>query len=128
MLLALLALLVVGLLPNLRAQFSREQSVGRTLRLTLHPWGFEPSEITLAPGPIAIEVRNRVGFQELDLKFEFEASEGQSKTNLLQERYQRERPKWRNVFVLSSGTYIVSAAPHEKWVARINVKGEAERK
>lgn len=112
---------------KLPAQFSRDQSVGRTVRLVLHPWGFEPSEVTIAPGPVGIEVRNKVGFPELDLSFELEQGEGQPKVNVLQERFFREQPKWRNVFVLNAGTYVVSVAPHEKWVARIIVKDDGAK-
>jgi hypothetical protein len=112
---------------ELQSQFARDQSVGRTLRLVLHPWGFEPDEITIAPGPIAVEVVNRVGLPELDLRLEVEQGTDKPRTSLLQERFFREEPKWRNVFVFPAGQYTVSVGANEKWVARITVKGDGAK-
>jgi hypothetical protein len=94
--------------------------------LALYPWGFEPDEVTISPGPTSIQMLNRVGFPELQLKVELDQGPTKAKLNLLTDRFEVERPKWSNLFNLAPGTYLVSVEPHAKWVARITVKDEGK--
>jgi hypothetical protein len=89
------------------------------LHITVRPWGFEPSEITLPKGEFALRVDNRSGLDDLNIRLLRETGQVQSDREL----YNR-KPERVSYYKLIPGRYLLSNAGHADWSCQITITAQ----
>ena len=84
--------------------------------ITLHPTGFEPSEITRPPGPFILAFQNRSGLEQLMLRIE-----KSSGPRVREVQIHWENSDWSDVIELPVGSYTVTEANNPDWVLRLTI-------
>lgn len=85
--------------------------------LTIHPYGFDQSEITRPAGRFFLIVDDRSGLESTSLAIRAEAS-----TNALREvSLSRERTDWDELLDLPPGRYVLAEANHSGWVCNLTI-------
>lgn len=96
------------------------------VQLTIHPYGFIPSEITVPEGLINLEVVSRVGFPEIPILLERDAEQYSEKQTLRSENHDARRRKWDQSMVLSPGNYTISIPDKPRWTAKVIVTARSK--
>jgi hypothetical protein len=88
--------------------------------------GFDPSEIAVPEGRYLIDINNRSGIQELDLRFGALNGKKLKESKRLKDKDGRvlKSLDWRGLFNLDKGTYTITESSHPDWVAEIRVDEE----
>ncbi|MFN0113008.1 MAG: hypothetical protein ACKVZH_29460 [Blastocatellia bacterium] len=84
--------------------------------VTIHPFGFEPAELTSPSSRFLLDVQNRSGLREVVLRLDRETG-----ARLRQERVPRAKLDWRTVIDLPPGSYLLTEEKHPAWVCRITI-------
>ena len=84
--------------------------------ITLHPTGFEPSEINRPAGPFILSFQNRSGLEQLRLRID--KSSGPSVREV---QSHREKSDWSDMIELPVGSYTVTEVNNPEWVLRLNI-------
>jgi hypothetical protein len=84
--------------------------------ITITPTGFDPAEITRPQGRVVIEVDNRSGLEEVELRLD--RSNGVREKEV---RVHRRTLDWSGEVNLHPGTYILGEAGHPDWACRITI-------
>ena len=87
--------------------------------ITVTPQGFDPPEITRAPGRFILMVENRSGLEAVTVRLDQENG-----SRLYEKALPQEQPDWSEVVDLQPGTYLVTEADHGDWLARITIAAE----
>ena len=98
--------------PILKAASDQERV--ETELITITAVGFEPAEITRPQGSFFLEVDNRSGLAEVDLRLDSEQGH-----RVHQKSVQREQLDWYQPLDLHPGRYVLTEANHPDWVCRI---------
>lgn len=85
--------------------------------IALHPWGFEPKEISRPPGPFFLALDNRSGLDQMDVSLERETGPKFRAIGV-----SKNKRKWREKLTLPPGTYLLREANHPEWVCRITIQ------
>ena len=93
-----------------------DQERVETELLTITSIGFEPGEITRPQGNFFLEVDNRSGLSEVDLRLDSEHG-----NRIHQKRVPREQLDWYQPLELRPGRYVLTEANHPEWVCRITI-------
>src|SRR5262245_5308527 len=93
----------------------RPVRIGREL-ITIHPFGFEPAEITRSARPFLLEVQNRSGLREVSLRLDREAG-----NRLREVKVPRKELDWRAIQDLPPGRYLLTEEKHPAWLCRITI-------
>ena len=84
--------------------------------ITVHPTGFEPSEITRPAGPFILALQNRSGLEQLLLRIE-----RSSGPRVREVQMHWEKSDWSDVIELPVGSYTVTEANNPDWVLRLTI-------
>jgi hypothetical protein len=84
--------------------------------LALLPDGFENTELRLDAGEYLFIIANRTGLKEVDVRVERAGRE-----RLARAVVGKRRKDWKQRFVLTPGTYLVTANDNPDWTCRIVV-------
>jgi hypothetical protein len=84
--------------------------------ITLHPTGFEPSEITRPAGPFILAFQNRSGLAQLMLRID-----KSSGPRMREVQIHWERSDWSEVLDLPVGSYTVTEVNNSDWVLRLTI-------
>ncbi len=84
--------------------------------ITITPNGFDPAEITRPQGRVVVEVDNRSGLEEVELRLD-RSNGGREK----EARVRRTTLDWSGEVDLRPGAYVLSEANHPDWACRITV-------
>ena len=87
-----------------------------TERITIHPNGFDPEEITRPAGEVMIAIDNRSGLEEVRLRLDREGGE-----RLVDESVSRRKLDWRKRVNLTPGQYRLTEANHPDWQCLITI-------
>jgi hypothetical protein len=93
------------------------QTQTETLRVTITTTGFDPDELTHAPGQVTLAIDNRSGLEEVRLRLDREG--GERLADVLVERGQLD---WHDTVTLSAGRYLLTEANHPQWMCQITVE------
>lgn len=102
--------------PDSLPQESSAKERTETELITIQPGGFEPAEITRPQGRVFLEVDNRSGLSEINLRLDAEHG-----NRLHQARVRREQLDWHQEIDLRPGRYLLTEANHPDWVGRITI-------
>lgn len=89
------------------------------LRVTLRPTGFDPSTLTASHGHVLLAVDDLSGLDDVELRLEREAG-----GRLREVKAGRGAAKWRDVFKLTPGDYVLSVGGRPGWDCRITVTAD----
>lgn len=84
--------------------------------LTLHPFGFDPAELTIPSGNFLLAVDNLSGQPVINLTLVEE-----KKSKLRDIKIESKNRDWREELDLKPGIYILSEASNPRWTCRITV-------
>jgi hypothetical protein len=84
--------------------------------ITLHPTGFEPSEITRPAGPFILAFQNRSGLEQLMLRID-----KSSGPRVREVPMHREKSDWSDVVELPVGSYTVTEVNNPDWILRLTI-------
>jgi hypothetical protein len=84
--------------------------------ITIHPTGFEPTEITRSKGPFLLAVENRSGLREVDFQLAVERG-----GNVLRVKRSWERLDWNEVVDPPPGRYVLTEVNHPGWSCTITI-------
>jgi hypothetical protein len=84
--------------------------------ITITPTGFDPADITRPQGRVVVEVDNRSGLEEVELRLD--RSNGVREKEV---RVHRTALDWSGEVNLRPGTYFLGEAGHPDWACRITV-------
>lgn len=84
--------------------------------VTVHPTGFEPTEITRPKGKFLLIVNNRSGLTEVDLQLRRNAG-----TKLREKKLQFAKRRWSEVIQLPPGQYEITEANNPEWIFRMTI-------
>ncbi|MGH9754156.1 MAG: hypothetical protein ACREA2_15365 [Blastocatellia bacterium] len=84
--------------------------------ITLQPYGFEPTEVTLKAGPFLLAIDNRSGIHEP--VFRVDRTDG---GRLREVRTAKGRLALRQVVDLPPGDYVLTEAIHPDWICQITI-------
>ena len=85
-------------------------------RITVQPWGFEPSQITVPKGPLYLALENQSDSRVLNWSLSRENGAKVKGSEL-----PRRKKHHKEVFDLPPGNYILTEAKHPDWICRITV-------
>jgi hypothetical protein len=98
------------------AQDGPTESSPEAILITLQPYGFEPSEVTLKAGPLLLAVDNRSGLDEPIFRVDRVAG-----GRLHEVRMAKGKLAWRQLVDLPPGDYVLTEAAHPDWVCQITI-------
>lgn len=84
--------------------------------VTVTPTGFEPVELTRPAGRFILDVDNRSGLEEVELRLD--KLRGARERAV---RVSRTALDWRDTLRLQPGTYVLTEAHHPQWSCRITI-------
>jgi hypothetical protein len=87
--------------------------------ITITPQGFDPAEITRAPGRFILMVENRSGLEAVTFRLDQENG-----SRLYEKALPQEQPDWSEAVDLQPGTYLLTEADHADWLSRITIAAE----
>lgn len=87
-----------------------------TERITIHPTGFEPTQITRPQGEFILATDNLSGLREVSLILERETGE-----RLRGRRVTLQQFKWRERLDLHPGRYVLRDTEHPAWVCTLTI-------
>jgi hypothetical protein len=85
-------------------------------RITVQPWGFEPSEITVPKGPLYLALENQSDSRVLNWSLSRENGAKVKESEL-----PRKKKHHKEVFNLPPGNYVLTEANQPDWICRITV-------
>jgi hypothetical protein len=88
----------------------------KLIRVTLHPWGFEPASVTLSRGQCLLFVENRSGIEDIIIHLD-------RKRGNREHTAKNPKGKLDNVIRLNlqPGDYVLKEATHPEWTCKITV-------
>jgi hypothetical protein len=89
--------------------------IGHAL-ITLTPTGFYPSEITRPKGLFLLAVDNQIGNQGMALRLTRANGVREKEKSLVKGQL-----RWRELFDLNPGRYVLTEANHPNWICNINI-------
>lgn len=93
-------------------------------RVTLHPHGFHPKEVTFTAGLINLQVRNRSGLDDLPLVFERKSANRTPQDVIRNERTVKGRSRWEGDAELPAGEYVLRVDGRPEWTVDVHVLAE----
>jgi hypothetical protein len=84
--------------------------------ITITPTGFDPAELTRPQGRVILELDNRSGLEEVELRVE--RSNGAREKEV---RVHRTTLDWSGEVTLHPGTYVIREAGHPDWVCNVTI-------
>jgi hypothetical protein len=84
--------------------------------VTVHPWGFDPEEITVTRGIFLLAIDNHSGLNNLSIGLFRETGNKLREINM-----PRGRINWNEGVDLLPGTYVLKEASHPDWTCTITV-------
>ena len=85
-------------------------------RVALHPYGFEPDEITRPAGPFLLAIDNQAG--TADFRFELTT---ESLQLVHRDSIKRGRAQMQKMLNLAPGKYVLVEANHPKWTCTLTI-------
>ncbi len=108
---------LLALFASLLFSQGRPQNPARIVVLVLRPYGFEPSAIALAPGPVRLVVLNRSGIDEVTYNLDHETRGRERSVSV-----SKKQLEWRESVVLSPGRYVLAVARVARLRCEITVR------
>ncbi len=99
------------------AQPQQQATRVETELVTIHPYGFDQSEITRPAGRFFLVVDDRSGLESVSLDIRAEASS----SALRGVSFSREQTDWDELFDLQPGSYLLTEANHPDWVCHLTI-------
>jgi hypothetical protein len=102
------------LAPNVAAQSASPSKPPEAEIITIHPHGFDPSEIHRPAARILLVVNNRSGVSDLHLRLDRVAGQREREV-----RVRRGKLEWRDYLELVPGRYRLTEVNHPAWICEI---------
>jgi hypothetical protein len=87
--------------------------------ITIHPAGFEPTAITRPKGLFILEVEDRSGLREVDVRLSAERGD-----RVFQVKAAREKADWNRLVDPPPGRYVLTEINHPDWACIITITAQ----
>ena len=104
---------------------ARGQTEGLQVELvTIHPYGFEPEELTLAKGRFLLAIDNRSHLDEVSVQLLSPGGAQGTMARAPVTRMPRGNMNWNRMVDLPPGEYLLTEENHPQWTCKITIGGK----